>query len=399
MLTRLNLGGPARQVLACDPILAARGHRVRVLVGRPEPGEGDLFEAALERGIDVRRIDHLARGPHPWRDLRARRALGRELAEFRPELVHTHASKAGALGRAAAWKRTTAPLVHTFHGHVLEGYFPRLIARRLIAHERRWAGRSAAVIAVSGATARDLDRLGVCPLERIRVVPPGVELERLLSLPDLWESRDPMGVELRTRLGIGSGDVLVGMLGRLAPIKRPELALAAFVRLAASGVARLHLAFVGDGEGRAPLEAARAALPGSLRERVHLLGAVADVLPVHAALDLLLLTSKNEGLPVALIEGAAAGRPAVALAVGGVPELIEDGVTGRLVGSDGDPETMVSALARAMASLVDDGPGRVAMGCAAREVARTRHTGAALADRLEAVYAEALALGRTEVAR
>lgn len=388
VLTRLNLGGPARQVLAGDPVLRARGHEVRVLVGRPERGEGDLFDEARARGIDVRRVSALARGPHPWRDLRARRALGAELAAFAPDLVHTHASKAGALGRAAAWRRTDAPLVHTFHGHVLEGYFPRFVSKRLAAHERRWARRTTRLVAVSEATAADLVRLGVCGRERLRVVRPGVDLERLLALPAADEPRAPEGAALRERLGVDDAAVLFGLVGRLAPVKRPELALAA---LAASGARAAHLVLVGDGERRAAVESARAALPADVRARVHLVGAADDVVPIHAALDVALCCSAHEGLPVALIEAAAAARPALALDVGGIGELVADGVGGRLLPRGAD----AAALGAALAALAADAAQRARLGRAARAVARERHTGEALADGLETVYAEALAAGRT----
>ena len=120
ILTRLNLGGPARQVLASDPVLVARGHQVRVYAGTPEPGEGDLFDELAERGVDVRRVPNLARGVNPAKDLLAQRFLKKELLAYQPDLVHTHASKAGLLGRRAARAlKGNAILVHTFHGHVL----------------------------------------------------------------------------------------------------------------------------------------------------------------------------------------------------------------------------------------------------------------------------------------
>ena len=134
ILTRLNLGGPARQVLASDPVLVARGHQVRVYAGTHEPGEGDLFDELAERGVDVRRVPNLARGVNPAKDLLAQRFLKKELLAYQPDLVHTHASKAGLLGRRAARAlKGNAILVHTFHGHVLEGYFPNFVSKRLIA--------------------------------------------------------------------------------------------------------------------------------------------------------------------------------------------------------------------------------------------------------------------------
>lgn len=386
VLTRLNLGGPARQVLASDPLLCERGHEIRVLVGRPGEGEGDLFDEARERGVDVRRVPGLARGPHPWRDLRARRALGEELSRFGPDLVHTHASKAGALGRAAAWRRARVPLVHTFHGHVLEGYFPKLIASRLVAHERRWARRTARVIAVSSATADDLVRLGVCERSKLRIVPPGIDLSRLLDLPAPGAERTSAARALRERIGADESAVVIGAVGRLAAVKRPELAVEAFASLGSEQLLRAHLVFVGDGECRAAVEARRSALPSEVRARIHLLGAVDDVVPIHGALDVVLCTSSNEGLPVALIEASAAARAVISLAVGGVGELIADGERGCLLPSTASAQDIAAELSR----LIDDAELRARLGCAARAHARLRHSAEALADGLEAVYGEAL---------
>ncbi|MHC4379176.1 MAG: glycosyltransferase, partial [Planctomycetota bacterium] len=125
ILTRLNLGGPARQVLASDPLLAGRGHQLRLFCGQPESGEGDLADQARAAGLDVVAVPGLERRPSAWRDLRAQAFLRRALKAFDPDVVHTHAFKAGWLGRTAAKRATPrAARVHTFHGHVLEGYFP-----------------------------------------------------------------------------------------------------------------------------------------------------------------------------------------------------------------------------------------------------------------------------------
>lgn len=372
ILTRLNLGGPARQVLASDPRLAARGHVLRVFAGASEPGEGDLFDALAARGVDVRRVPGLGRGIAPWKDGRALLWLRRELRAFAPDIVHTHASKAGAVGRRAARAAPNAALVHTFHGHVLEGYFPESVSRGLIGLERRLARRCARIVAVSHATADDLVRLRVVEDERkLVVVPPGVELDDLLAL----RARDGA---LRGLIGADEDDIVVGMLGRLAQVKQPELALDVFAMLAAR-YPKLHLVFVGDGELRGVVERRIGALAPELARRAHLVGARDDIAPVLADLDVVMLTSRSEGLPVALIEAGAAGKPVVATPVGGVPEIVAHERTGFLGAT-------VDELAFGLAQLLDSADLRGGQGQRARLRVASRHAADALAARLAELY-------------
>ncbi len=369
ILTRLNLGGPARQVLASDPLLQQAGHTLRVFAGEPGPGEGDLFESLMHRGIDVVRVPSLKRGLSPWDDWNATRFLRRALVEFRPEVVHTHASKAGTLGRRAANFVAGARRVHTFHGHVLEGYFPGIVSSALIAHERRLARRTDRIVAVSHATADDLLRLGVVEESRLVVVPPGIDLTPFEGRRD---------GALRRRLGLPEEAFLVGIIGRLAEVKRPQRALEVF-DLLAGRYPHLHLVFVGDGPERGALERGIRAGTPARAERVHLLGAMDSMGPILGDLDAVLLTSRTEGLPVALIEAGAAGVPAVAAAVGGVEEVLAHERTG-FVGEN------VDELAYGLARLLDEPEERANMGQRARMRVTARHSAQALAQRLEALY-------------
>lgn len=374
VISRLNLGGPARQILASDPLLRDRGHAVRLFTGRPRAGEGDLFDAARERGLDVVRVPGLGPGPSPVGDLRALLALRRGLRAFAPEVVHTHASKGGALGRRAARAVPRAARVHTFHGHVLEGYFPAPLSRWLVRQERRLARETDRVVAVSHATADDLVRLGVLAEERVTVVPPGADLAPFLALA---RPRRAPGA-LRGLIGAGPDDFVAGCVGRLAEVKRPEVALGAFAALAGPHP-RLHLAFVGDGPERGRLEREIAALPPEARRRAHLLGAAERVPEAMGDLDAVLLTSRSEGLPVALVEAAAAGLPAVALGVGGVAEVVAHERTGFVAQSEDELSFYLSQLAA-------DRDLAFAMGHRARLRVAERHSAEALADRLEEVY-------------
>ena len=374
IMTRLNLGGPARQALASDPELSRRGHELRLFTGAPQEGEGDLFEEARRSGIDVVRVPGLGRNPKPGADLSALRSLRASLSSYSPDVLHTHATKAGLLGRLASRGRPW-PLVHTFHGHVLEGYFSKPVSSALTWSERMLAASTSKILAVSERTREDLLRLKVAPAHKLAVVTPGVALDELLGL-DLVEAS--AGAAFRERCGCVEGEVLVVVVGRLASVKRPLVALEAFCR-AASREPRLRLAFVGDGAERTALEASLAELPSALRERVTLQGAMASMLPVLAGADLVLLSSRSEGMPVALIEAAAAAVPVVATPVGGVPELVVHGETGRLA------EDAVG-LGLSLVELARHEHLRRSMGLAARGRVRVRHSGAALADRLESVY-------------
>ena len=374
ILTRLNLGGPARQALAADPVLRQRGHEVRLFTGTAESGEGDLFDRFLERGLDVVRVPGLRRRPGPIADFRAGRFLRSALREFRPDVVHTHASKAGLLGRRAAWS-VGAATVHTFHGHVLEGYFPERISRMLRTTERKLAERTDAIVAVSHATADDLVRLEVVPEQRVVVVPPGVDLAALLEL------RARSGF-LRRLVGADENALLVGVLGRLAEVKQPEKAIEVFELLQAR-YPDLHIVFIGDGDQWGILERRIQSGSEAVRARVHMVGARENMVAVLSDLDVLLMTSRSEGMPVSLIEAAAAGIPVVSTPVGGVPELVAHERTGWLGES-------VDELGYGLAQYLDSEDLRRDAGSRARLRVRERHSGQALATRLEAVYEAAV---------
>lgn len=395
ILTRLNLGGPARQVLAGDPELRALGIELRVFAGRSEPGEGDLGSELTAAGVELIRVPGLQRCPHPLADRRALRFLRRELADFGPDLVHTHASKAGWIGRRAAREAVpNAARVHTFHGHVLEGYFSAWTSRRLQRAERRLAASTDRLIAVSEATRSDLVRLNVADADRIALVRPGTQLDELLSLP---ETSRPG--ELRRRFGVPQDAQVILVLGRLAPVKRPRLALAVFEGVAARAP-HAHLWFAGDGESEAAeLDRAIERLSPKIRERVRRLGNVASVAPLFEEIDLVLQTSSNEGFPVALIEAQAAARPFVSTAVGGVPEIAR---AGGGISIEADPQTPVGDLADQLCEMLlglVQAPDRArVLGSLGRRAAAREFTGAALAQRLHRVYESVLAERAARVA-
>lgn len=321
LATRLNVGGPARQILE---LAASSDVKMSVAAGWPPEAEGELTDPRVE-------VIHLplVRALSPATDAGAFRAVRRLLVDQRPDVLHTHMAKAGALGRAAVSSlRSGTRTVHTFHGHVLDGYFRRPAERAFLEIERRLARRTDLLIAVSQEIRDDLLGLGIGRPEQWRVVPLGLDLQPFMAA-------ERTGA-LRKLLEVPKEAPLIGMVGRLAPVKDHRTAL-----LALREVPDAHLAIVGDGELREEL--GRLATSLGLGNRVHFTGWWADIPSVFADLDIVLLTSTNEGTPVSLIEAAAAGVPVVATAVGGVPTVVHDGATGLLTGP-GEPSAIATGI-------------------------------------------------------
>jgi glycosyltransferase involved in cell wall biosynthesis len=361
LVTRLNIGGPARYILA----LAANSRMpMTVVAGRPPAPEGELRDPRVE-------VTHvpLVRPLSATQDPRAYRAIRRILLERRPDVLHTHMAKAGAIGRSAAASLRNPPrMVHTFHGHVLAGYFSARVERLFLEVERRLARRTDLLIAVSDEIRDELLDRGVGRPEQWRVTPLGFDLRPFLEAKPARTIRGP--------LGLADDAPLVGMVGRLASIKDHRTAL-----LALRDVPDCHLVVVGDGELRASLE--RFATELGLGGRVHFTGWRTDVAALYADLDVALLTSRNEGTPVSLIEAAAAGLPCVATNVGGVPSVVQNGRTGVLV-PPGDPEATAAALRR----LIKGSRARDQMGEAARVRAREHFSLTASLQAHRSLYAE-----------
>lgn len=307
----------------------------------------------------------------PATDARAVGAMRRVLAGVAPDLVHTHMAKAGTVTRTAARTLRHRPaLVHTFHGHVLEGYFRPAVQRAFVEVERALARMTDVLIAVSPQVRDDLLDLRIGTPDRYRVIPLGLDLDahRRVSAPS---------GALRAQLGLADDVPLVGCVGRLVPIKDVPTLLDAI-----AAVPDAHLAVVGDGELRAELEARSTTL--GLERRVHFTGWWHDVPSLMADLDVVALSSRNEGTPVALIEAGACARAVVATDVGGVRSVVEDGVTGLVV-----PQQDPPALAGAISALLADPARRAAMGAAGR-IASARFDQDRLVEDIRALYDEVL---------
>jgi glycosyltransferase involved in cell wall biosynthesis len=344
VIARMNVGGPAHNVSILSGRLDERGYETLLVAGRVGPGEASADHLAHERKATLRMLETLTPEIRPWSDLRALVSLIRIIRRFRPAIVHTHTAKAGFVGRlaAAVAVRPRPLIVHTYHGHVLSGYFGRAKTALYRGLEQLCGRFSDALIGVSDQTVDELVAFRIAPREKFRTIPLGLDLDPFAALP----APSP------------ADEVAVTVTGRLVPIKRVDLALDAVARARGEG-ARLRLTVVGDGELRPALEEQARTL--GLGDAVRFAGFRPDMPGVVGKTDIALLTSDNEGTPVALIEAAAGGRPAVATEVGGVAAVVS-AETGRLC-----PPGDAGALAVALAELAADPGLRDRLGAAARD--------------------------------
>jgi glycosyltransferase involved in cell wall biosynthesis len=375
VIARLNMGGPALHVAYLTAGLAERGYETTLVAGSLARGEDSMAFVADELGLDVRHVPELHRDISPVKDAIAALRLARLIRRERPAILHTHTAKAGAVGRVAALLagRARPPIVvHTFHGHVLRGYFDPIRTAGFRLLERLLARTSTALVAVSPQVRDDLVALGVAPAERFTVVRLGIELADRIDVDG-----DVRG-ETRRVLGIAPDRFVVGWIGRMTGVKRTEDVLVAFRRLLDLGV-DATLCMVGDGPDRPAVER-RAHELGVMRHTLFL-GYQEEVARFYAAVDAVVLPSINEGTPVTAIEALAAGRPVVATRVGGVPDVVRDGEGGFLV-----PPGATGELAERLAELARDPDLRERMGKDGREHVLARYAVDRLVDDVDLLY-------------
>jgi glycosyltransferase involved in cell wall biosynthesis len=378
VIARLNVGGPALHVTYLTEGLATRGYETTLVAGDVARGEESMERVASSAGVEVVRLPGLSRELAPVHDLVAALRLARILRKVRPDIVHTHTAKAGAVGRLAALVagRPRPVVVHTFHGHVLRGYFGSFGSSVFRAIETILARITDRLVAVSPEVRDELVGLGVAPASKFEVVRLGIDLE-----PRVRFEGDP--AEVRRRLGIPAGTFLIGWFGRMTAVKRTDDLLHTLVALRRHGV-DASLLLVGDGDDRPRLEQLAHEL-GVARSCLFL-GYQEDVAPFYAISDAVVLTSANEGTPVTIIEALAAGRPVVATAVGGVGDVVEDGETGFLVAA-GDTERMADRLAE----LAADQEGAAALGEEGQRRMTERYAVTRLVDDVDRLYRRLLA--------
>jgi glycosyltransferase involved in cell wall biosynthesis len=378
-IARLNMGGPALNVAYLSKGLDARGYTTTLAAGRLAHGEDSMAFVAEDMGVRVLPIPAMHREVSPLYDPLAVTRMLQEIRRIRPHILHTHTAKAGAVGRAAALIAGDARppiIVHTYHGHVLRGYFDAVRTEFFRETERALARNTTRLIAVGPEVRDDLVELGVAPAEKFTVIRLGIDLEGRVAVDRRRRA------EYRALFGVRDETFVVGWIGRMTGIKRVSDVLLSLRRLLELGV-DATLCMVGDGPDRVPAE--REAKSLGIAKRVLWTGYQRDVSPYYSLFDALVLPSANEGTPVVAIEALAACCPVVATRVGGVPDVVSDGEDGFLV-SVGD----VPAIADSLARLARDAELRRRMGKRGRELVVPRYRVDRIVDDMDALYRELL---------
>jgi len=338
IIARLNVGGPAIHVILLSAGLNPARYETVLVKGMESETEGDMMALAQERGVKPLLIEKLGRELNPIGDLSTLWHLITLLRRECPQIVHTNTAKAGTLGRIAARLAGVPIVIHTFHGHVLSGYFGPLKTWVFTVIERILARWTDTIIAVSDTCRNDLLKLGIGNEGKIVTIPLGLELDRFpQKVPSL-------AGRLRERFSIPTDVPIVSHVARMVPIKRHDILLRAIPKVW-QRMPQVRFLLVGDGETRPQIEQLVQEL--QLDDRLILTGFIQEQELIYADTDLLVLTSDNEGLPVAVIESLASGKPVVSTCVGGVPELIQDGINGFLV-PPGNPDKLAETLLKAL---------------------------------------------------
>lgn len=369
IIARMNVGGPAQQITGLLADMDEDRFEHVVAIGSPDVGEEDWISLRAPWLADdprIKRIPSLSREIRPGQDNEAYRQLRSLIRHLQPDIVHTHTAKAGIVGRLAAWREGVPAVVHTYHGHLLQGYLGRAQTLGVRVAERRLAARTDRLLSVGTRVRDDLLAAGIGDPDRYVVVPPGVR-------PPAEHARD----EARATLGLDRDEPVVAFVARVSDSKRPDRLVAVADEVARSRPETVVLV----AGGAAPENLARLQAQVQ-RADIRWLGWVGDVGRIYAAADVVLLTSDTEGMPVSLIEAGMCGRACVATDVDSVGEVVLDGRTGRVV------PVAVEALAAAVVELLDDDEQRTRFGAAAREHTHASFSMARLVETTQGVYEE-----------
>lgn len=378
IITRLNIGGPAIHTLILSGSLNKDEYKDILICGKPAKSEGDMSYLAERYNVKPLIIPELGREISFFNDVKSLISIYRIIKREKPDIVHTHTAKAGALGRLAAFAAGVPVRVHTFHGHIFDGYFSPTIAKIFLLIERFLARFTDRIVTVSETVKYDIvDQLKVAKNKKSAVIPLGLDLDGFLQCEKLRGN-------FRKKLNLGDDVLLVGIVGRLVPIKNHKMFLeAAGSILKRKPAMNVKFLVIGDGEYGTFLRSC--AKDAGIEEHVIFTGWIRDLAEAYADLDVVALTSLNEGTPVSLIEAMASSRAVVSADAGGVKDLVrpnENGLLSKINDVEGFSDNLFSLLL--------DKDARVRMGTCGRESVKAKYGKERLVRDIENLYEECI---------
>jgi glycosyltransferase involved in cell wall biosynthesis len=398
IIARLNIGGPAIQAISLSDYLSRDGYRTLLVSGKVDPHEGDMAYFAEQRGVHPVILPEMGRDINPLGDMKSLMDLRRIIKQFKPHIIHTHTAKAGTLGRVAGIsfnliRRSNVKMriVHTFHGHIFHSYFGSLRTRLFIQIEKFLSRFTDRIIVISPLQRHDICwRYRIAPPEKVKIIPLGFDLS------DFTAKRDPNKRIREKYLPYDSHEtLLVGVIGRLTEVKNHRVLLEAAKCLKAMGKSE-HFKFLVVGDGALRQDLIRYAGELGVQNSVIFMGWHKDMPSIYNALDIVALTSLNEGTPVSLIEAMANERPVVATDVGGVRDLMgfidEESKDGYMLAQHGIlvPSGDGEVLARALSFLDENRKASKEMAERGREFVLNHYSVERLVKDIKSLYKEIL---------
>lgn len=347
ILNRLIIGGPAINATYLTKYMAPEFETMLVIGGKDDH-EQDADHLSMDLGITPVVVPEMKRDISPINDGYAYKKVKELIEKFRPDIVHTHAAKSGVIGRLAADACKVPVIVHTFHGHVFHSYFSKMKSNTFVQIERYLARKSTGIVAISNMQRDELvDKYKICSREKMNVIPLGLDLQKFQT------HQDAKRTEFRKRFQIADGEIAIGIIGRVVPVKNHSLFVAAAKKVVDQTDKPVRFVVIGDGDMRPQLEDEfkeagidYAYYPEEQRAATAICTSwQTDMDVVLAGLDIVALTSHNEGTPVSLIEAQAASRPVVSTNVGGVMDVVIDNQCGYIT-EPNDAELFAAALLR-----------------------------------------------------
>ncbi len=326
IINRFNLGGPTYNATFLTRFLSDEFETL-LIGGLPEEGESDSFHIPEEYGLKPMLIKELKRIPNFKTDRQAYIRIKKIIEDFKPDIVHTHASKAGALGRKAAFACNVPVVVHTYHGHVFHSYFSKWKTNLIKVIEKRLAKKTTAIITIS-----DTQKKEICEIHKIAdpkktyVIPLGFDLTKFNS------DKNKKRIETRIEYGIKEDEVAIAIIGRITKIKNHSFFLDVIENLLTENrYLPIKVFIVGDGDLKEFITSKVKKINQKFGDKIFLTSWIFDIAAFNPGMDIICLTSDNEGTPVSLIEAQASGVPVVTTDVGGIKDVVLNNQTGYIV--------------------------------------------------------------------